>query len=100
MVAEPYIVLFCGGMTGTPAEDALGDALIACALDTLDEALGSGAYGGAIVIADAHVAERLSGRLPPNATLDVDVPGESFHLGRRLTDAILRYELERPVYLG
>ncbi len=100
MVAEPYIVLFCGGMNGTPAEDALGDALCECALDTLDEALGTGAYGGAVVVADERSAASLAPRLPAGAFLDVDRPGESFHLGRRLSEAVVRYELERPVYLG
>ena len=100
MVADPHIVLFCGGMSGSLVEETMADALIECALDTLDEALGSGAYGGALVIADARSAGLLSGRLPPGATLDVDLPGQPFHLGRRLTDAIIRHDLERPVYVG
>ena len=100
MVAEPYLVLFCGGMGGSPPEEALGQALCECALDTLDEALATGAYAGAIVVADAPSAHRLAGRLPAAAQLDLDLPHESFHLGRRLSEVVNRYDLERPVYIG
>ncbi|MPZ47992.1 MAG: hypothetical protein GEU75_01530 [Dehalococcoidia bacterium] len=100
MVSEPVLVLFCGGMGGSPVEDALGQALRECALDTLDEALATGAYAFAVVVTDEASAADLDGRLPPNARLDIDAPGEDFHLGRRLAEVILRHELERPVYIG
>ena len=100
MVAAPCLVLFCGGMGGSPAEDALSEALCACALDTLEEALATGAYEGAIVVADAKAAAQLGGRLPAGARLDRDRPDEPFHLGRRLSEVVTRHELERPVYVG
>jgi hypothetical protein len=100
MTSEPFLVLFCGGMGGSPVEDMLGGALRECALDTLDEALSTGAYAGAVLVADADSAASVEGRLPKDVTLDVDTPDEPFHLGRRLADVVTRFDLERPVYMG
>jgi hypothetical protein len=100
MRPEPALVLFCGGMGGSPAEDEIADALYENALDTLDEALSTGAYGGAILVVDSIAAERLAGRLPAGVQVDVDQPDPKFHFGRRLKDVVLRYELERPIYIG
>lgn len=98
--AEPVLVLFCGGMGGSDVEEAFALALRACALDTLAEALATGAYAGAVLVADAASADAFAGRLPPGVTLDVDAPGEAFHFGRRLGDVVRRYGLERPAYIG
>jgi hypothetical protein len=100
MVAGPFLVLFCGGLGGTPIEELQAEALRECALDILDEALGTGAYEGAVLVADAASADALSPRVPGGVLLDVDPPGSQFHFGRRLTDIVLRYQLERPVYVG
>ncbi|HXH23539.1 MAG TPA: hypothetical protein VNN10_16100 [Dehalococcoidia bacterium] len=100
MVAGPFLVLFCGGLGGTPVEELQAGALRECALDTLDEALATGAYEGAVVVADAASADALGPRLPPGVVLDRDAPGQEFHFGRRLTEVVLRYGLERPVYVG
>ena len=100
MVAEPVLVLFCGGMGGSAIEEQFALALRECALDTLAEAVSTGAFGGYIVVADEPSAAHLKPRLPAGVTLDVDEPGEAFHFGRRLGSVIQRYELERPVYVG
>jgi hypothetical protein len=100
MVSEPILVLFCGGLGGSPVEDTLAEALYENALDTLDEALSTGAYGGAIVVADAAAAQSLAVRIPAKVQLDIDPPDAPFHFGKRLKDVVLRYGLERPVYIG
>jgi hypothetical protein len=100
MRPEPTLVLFCGGLGGSPVEDTLADALYENALDTLDQALSTGAYGGAILVADAAAAQRLATRLPAKVELDVDPADAPFHFGKRLKDVVLRYGLERPVYIG
>jgi hypothetical protein len=99
-VADPFLVLFCGGMGGSPIEELMADALRECALDTLDEALSTGAFAGAVIVADEPSARWLEGRLPSGAALDVDPRGEAFHFGRRLAGVVRRYGLERPVYAG
>jgi hypothetical protein len=100
MVAGPVLVLFCGGLGGSPVEDQMAEALRASALDSLDEALSSGAFESAILVADRATAEVLRPQVPAGVSTDVDRPGEGFHFGRRLADVIGRYQLERPVYMG
>lgn len=100
MIRDPILVVFCGGMGGSPAEDAFGAVLRECALDTLEEAVASGVYAGQILVADRPSAEALEGRLPPHTEVDVDAAGEAFHFGQRLKEVVTRYTLERPVYTG
>jgi hypothetical protein len=111
---RPVLVVFLGGMGGSPVEDMLATALQAAALDSLEEALGTGAFAGAILATDAaerlpvHPA-RLSGRqaggpagpedhLPPGVTVDPD--RGPFHFGRRLAGIIEQHRLESIVYFG
>lgn len=100
MLSEPYLVMFCGGLGGSEIEEAMAEALRACAVDSLEEALATGAYGGAILVADSPSAERMEAFLPAGVRLDVDSRGERFHFGRRLAGVIERYGLECPVYSG
>lgn len=100
MQSDPALILFCGGFGGSPIEASLGEALRESALDTLSEALATGAFADAILVVDAPTARYLEGRLPAAVRVDIDKPGEAFHFGRRLTDVVLRYGLERPVYVG
>jgi hypothetical protein len=100
VVEGPALVLFCGGMGGSPVEEAFADALRECALDTLQEAEASGAFERLVLVADAASARHLHSRLPAGTVLDADIPGEGWHFGRRLSAVIRRYGLKRPVYMG
>jgi hypothetical protein len=100
MIRAPILLVFCGGMGGSPAEDAFAAVLRECALDLLTEAVASGVYARQFLVADRVSAEALEGRLPPHTEVDVDAPGAAFHLGQRLREVVTRYELERPVYAG
>jgi hypothetical protein len=100
MVEDPFLVLFCGGLGGSPIEELQAQALRESALDTLSEALSTGAFAGAVVVADRPSADALGPRLPSGVLLDVDAPGAQFHFGRRLSEVVSRLELKRPVYIG
>jgi hypothetical protein len=100
MIRDPVLLVFCGGMSGSAAEDAFGAVLRECALDLLEEAVASSAFAGQMLIADRDSADALAGRLPPNTEVDVDLPGTQFHLGERLKEVVTRYALARPVYAG
>ena len=100
MVEDPFLVLFCGGMGGSHIEELQAEALRECALDTLAEALASGAYAGAVVVADAPTGEALRPRLPAGVALDLDQPGAAFHFGTRLSAVVQRLDLKRPCYIG
>jgi len=98
--AGPALLVFCGGMGGSAAEDAFASALRECALDTLEEAAATGAFAKLLLVSDAESAEALTGRLPPRVDVDLDTPGAAFHFGRRLSEVVTRHGLERPVYIG
>lgn len=92
---RPVLVTFLGGMGGSPVEETLAAALREAALDSLEEALGTGAFAGAILATDAP--ERL-GPLPPGVTVDPD--RGPFHFGRRLAGLVEQEHLESVVYFG
>jgi len=92
---RPVLVAFLGGMGGSPVEEMLAEALRAAALDSLEEALGTGGFASAILATDAP--ERLD-RVPPGVAVDPD--SGSFHLGERLARLIEHYEMESVVYFG
>jgi hypothetical protein len=96
----PALLVFCGGMSGSPAEDAFAAALRECARDTLEEAAATGAFAKLLLVADAASSNALAGRLPRGVEVDVDEPEEAFHFGRRLGEVVTRNGLERPVYIG
>ncbi len=98
--AGPALLMFCGGMSGSPTEEAFAAALRECALDTLEAAAASGAFAKLLLVADATSANALAGRLPRDVEVDLDRPGEAFHFGRRLSEVVTRHALERPVYVG
>jgi hypothetical protein len=96
----PALLVFCGGMGGSPAEDNFAAALRECALDTLEEGAATGAFEKLLLVADGASAVALGGRLPRGVEVEVEAPGEAFHFGRRLSEVVRRYGLERPVYAG
>jgi hypothetical protein len=89
------LVAFLGGMGGSPVEEMLAEALRAAALDSLEEALGTGAFAGALLATDTP--DRL-GPLPPGVTVDSD--RGPFHFGRRLAGLIEQHHMESVVYFG
>lgn len=91
----PVLIVFLGGMGGSPIEDLLGESLAESALDILEEALATGAFGRALLVADS---DALAPRLPAGVELDLDA--EPFHFGRRLAGIVRDHAIERPVYAG
>jgi hypothetical protein len=92
---RPVLVTFLGGMGGSPAEELLAEALRAAAIDSLEEALGTGAFASAFLATDDP--SRL-GPLPPGVTVDPD--RGPFHFGRRLAGLIEQHDVESVVYFG
>lgn len=91
-----HLVLFLGGMGGSPVEDMLAAALREAALDSVDQVLATGAYAGVVVVTDRS---DLEAALPAGVSVDLDGGGE-FHFGRRLREVLERYRIERFVYVG
>ncbi len=95
MPDAPVLIVFLGGMRGSPIEELLGRALAEAALDVLDEALATGAFAGALLVSDSG---ELAPRLPPGVDLDRDAG--PFHFGRRLAALVDGRDIKRPVYVG
>ena len=91
----PVLVVFVGGVGGSPIEDMLAEALRAAALDSLEEALATGAFDSAVLATDRP---DLEARAPAGVTVDADAG--PFHFGQRLLEIIRRYEIQRVVYFG
>ena len=95
MADAPVLIVFLGGMAGSPVEDLVGGALAEAALDLLEEGLATDAFAGAVLVSDSDV---LADRLPQDAVLDRDT--EPFHFGRRLASLIAERGIEKPMYAG
>jgi len=92
---RPVLIVFLGGMRGSPIEDLVAGALAEAALALLEEALATDAFDGALLVSDS---DALASRLPAGVDLDLDL-GE-FHFGRRLAQLIRERGIARPVYVG
>lgn len=95
MPGRPTLVVFLGGLGGSPVEEMVGAARRAAALDSLEAALASGAFAEAILLTDDPSG--LS-PLPPGVSLQVD--DGPFHFGRRLAVLAEGQGAEALVYLG
>jgi hypothetical protein len=94
VTARPTLVVFLGGLGGSPIEEMVCAAKTAATLDSLEAALASGAFAGAIVATDIpslHVDVR---------SVATDIDQGPFRFGSRLADLIRRNRLESVVYLG
>ncbi len=93
-MSRPALVVFLGGLGGSPVEEMVGGARRAAALDTIEAALGSGAFAAAILVTDdPTVASDAAG-------LTVHLDEGPFHFGQRLAEVARRYSLDAVVYLG
>ncbi len=95
MASRPTLVVFLGGLGGSPAEEMVGAARWAASLDAIEAALASGVFAGAILVTDD--ASALPDP-PPGLTVHVD-PGP-FHFGCRLAEVVRQYQPQGVVYLG
>ena len=95
MSDRPILIVFLGGMGGSPIEELLSRALAEAGLDLVEEALATGAFAQAVLVSDS---DALASRLPSGAVLDRDVG--PFHFGRRLATLVGERGIRRPVYVG
>lgn len=92
---QPLLLVFSGGIGGSAIEDLVGEARTAAGLDSIERALRTGTFGGALFITDRPAAL-------PDLPADVEVVAapEPFHFGRTLAALIAERGIERPVYFG
>src|SRR5262249_45420705 len=89
------LLLFVGGVGGSPVEVMLAGAQYAVALDTLDNARAAGAFAKLLLVTDAPALAEQAG-----AGVTVELREGPFHFGRGLAEVIHRPRIARPLYLG
>src|SRR5262245_42578610 len=94
MEAEPFLLVFDGGVGGSPVEDLVAAARRAAALESLERALDTGAYAGGVLVTDRPVEADL-----PRG-LEVMRSRAPFHFGAALLEVVQERELLRPVVFG
>jgi CTP:molybdopterin cytidylyltransferase MocA len=98
MDSELTAVVMAGGGGQTDAERLVADAREAITCETVDKLLNVELIRRIIVATDSSaLAERLAGR---SVIVDVDRHGEPFHFGRRLTQILTDYQVNRCLYIG
>ncbi len=85
------LILFLGGLSGSPAAEMVAGCHRAIARDVIERAQSSGAFDRMILVTDR-------GELHPSVVLEPS--GSSFHFGRKLKEVIEKYDIEKPFYIG
>lgn len=93
-MTPPTLVIFLGALSGSAVEETVGGARRAAGLDSVEAALSSAAFEGAILAID----EPLPDAEIPGLVIDAD--DGPFHFGARLSSLINRYHLQSVVYVG
>jgi len=92
------LLIMVGSGGGSGVERMVAEAQQAIATDTIEKALAVACFEPIIVATNAlPLSEALEG-MPVH--IELDVPGEKFHFGRKLRKLVEQYELERLFYIG
>jgi hypothetical protein len=92
--AGPTLIVFLGGTGDSPVERLVAGARLAATFDSIETALGTDAYAGAVLVTDSAPGG------PGVSGLDIDVDSGPFHFGRRLAGVIRARSLASVVYMG
>ncbi len=95
MDPRPVVVVYSGGIGGSPEEDAVAAARTAAGLDSIERALAGGAFAGAVFVTD-QPGEAASA--PPGT--EVLRSPEPFHFGEALAALVAARGWERVLYFG
>lgn len=94
MAGRPLLVVFLGGLGTSDVERMVGTARYAASLDSLEAALATEAFSGAVLVTDdISLAPDL-----PGVTIDLD--SEPYHFGRRLAGVLRRQASDAVLYMG
>jgi len=93
-IEAPFLIVFDGGIGGSAVEDMVAAARRAAALDSLETALGTGAFAGGLLVTDRPVESDL-----PRG-LEVVRSREPFHFGATLLEIVQSRGVVRPVVFG
>ncbi|MFQ5924575.1 MAG: hypothetical protein ACE5IE_01075 [Dehalococcoidia bacterium] len=94
MAEGPALILFLGGIGGSPVAEMVAGAHRAIAQDTIERAQRSGAFDRVILVSGI----RGLGGVDPSVV--VEFSRGPFHFGHKLREVINRHKVERPFYIG
>jgi len=90
---RPTLLVFFGGMGGSPIEDAVASARRAATFDTIEVAQSAGIATAIVVTDDPDMQTELRG-------VEIVVDDGAHHFGRKLAGTLRRHSLRSVVYLG
>jgi hypothetical protein len=96
-VTNPVTLLvFVGGFHGSEAEELVGRAHHAIAMDTIEKAMATRCFQDIVLSVDSpELAQRVCAH-----PVRVELDRGKFHFGRILRDLIYKYDASRPFYIG
>ena len=86
-----HIIIFLGGIGGSPVAEMVAGCHRAIARDTIERARLAGIFDVVILVTNG-------GQLDPSVV--VEQSGHPFHFGKRLKEIIEKYNIETPLYIG
>ena len=89
----PTLLVFLGGMGGTPIEDAVASVRCAAAFDTIETARAGGIQSAIVVTDDPSLDTNIEG-------VEIVIDGGEHHFGRSLTETMRERSLGSIVYVG
>ena len=92
---RPALVMYCGGVGGQPVEEMVARARAAAALDTLERAAATTAFGRLLLVADRP---DLLVDIPKGVTV-LEAPAP-FHFGTALQSLVREQRLDSLLYMG
>jgi hypothetical protein len=97
VVTNPVTLLvFVGGFHGSEAEELVGRAHDAIAMDTVEKAMATGSFQDIVLSVDSPELARRASAHPVHVALDRG----TFHFGRTLRELIHKYRASCPFYIG
>ena len=90
-MAKARVIIFLGGIAGSPVAEMVAGCHRAIAQDTIERVHQAGIFDGVILVTDGD-------QLDPSVV--VEQSGHPFHFGKRLKEIIDKYDIETPFYMG
>ena len=90
-MAKANVIIFLGGIAGSPVAEMVADCHRAIARDTIERMHQAGTFDRVILVTD---------RDPLDPSVIVEPSGHPFHFGKRLKEIIDKYDIETPFYIG
>ncbi len=90
-MTKAYVIIFLGGIAGSPVAEMVAGCHRAIARDTIERIHQAGIFDRVILVTDGD-------QLDPSVV--VEQSGHPFHFGKRLKEIIDKYDIETPFYIG